>query len=1011
MEKQIDFQSMILNLHRFWSEKGCLIWQPYYTQVGAGTMNPATFLRVLGPEPWRVAYVEPTIRPDDGRYGENPYRLQQHYQYQVILKPDPGNPQELYLQSLRALGIDPARHDIRFVEDNWESPALGSWGLGWEVWLDGQEITQFTYFQQGGGFQLDPVSVEITYGLERIAMPLQRVHHFTDIQWSPDIKYGAVNMQGEREHSRYYFEEADVENVRQQYNLFEAEARQALEKGLVLPAHDYILKCSHAFNVLDTRGAIGVTERQAFFRKMRDLSRKTAEAYVAQRTELGFPMLKNTTSKPEADGVEEPAVAVDASDAAAASLLFEIGTEELPAGDLQSAIEQLTQKAPALLAELRLEYTGLKIYGTPRRLVVYVESLASRQADLEVDVKGPPASRAFSPDGSPTPAAAGFAKSRGVPVESLTVREIDGGQYAVASVHEAGKSTLDVLAEALPQLINSLHFEKPMRWNDSNVSFSRPIRWLLALYGKHVITFEFAGLKAANLSRGLRFHNGDANAAFDDVSGSFVVASAADYFAHMDKEGIILDPEKRRQTIISQIQPLMSEVNGQGTISDKLLDEVMQLIEAPTAFRGSFDPERLSLPQDVLVSVMQKHQRYFPVWSNNGDLLPYYIGVRNGGSQHLDVVIDGNNLVLGARFADAAFFITEDSQKKLEEFLPRLGTLIFQFKLGSMLDKTARIETLTGKLAEKFELNADEKGTALRAAHLCKADLVTNMVIEMTSVQGIMGRYYALNSGETSQVADAIFEHYLPRTTGDRTADSMPGLLVGLADRLDSLVGLFAAGLAPTGAKDPFAQRRTALGLVQMLMEKDLELDLADALAMAAEQQPIEVSQTNLHECMAFITGRLRSLLIEQGYRYDIVDAICARQAANPAACLRGVKELSKITARSDWDKILPAYSRCVRITRDLEQQYPVGESYLVEAAERDLYRAVMAAETQNASPSSVSDFFDRFLPLMPAITRFFDEVLVMSEDESVRSNRLGLLQKIAQMTALCGDFSLLEGF
>ncbi len=455
----------------------------------------------------------------------------------------------------------------------------------------------------------------------------------------------------------------------------------------------------------------------------------------------------------------------------------------------------------------------------------------------------------------------------------------------------------------------------------------------------------------------------------------------------------------------------MSEVNGQGTYSDKLLDEVRQLIEAPTAFRGSFDPERLSLPQDVLVSVMQKHQRYFPVWDKNGSLLPYYIGVRNGGTQHLDVVIDGNNLVLGARFADAAFFIAEDSHKKLEDFLPRLGTLIFQFKLGSMLDKTTRIETLTGKLTEKFELNADQIKTALRAAHLCKADLVTNMVIEMTSVQGIMGRYYALNSGETPQVAEAIFEHYLPRTTGDRTADSMPGQLVALADRLDSLAGLFAAGLAPTGAKDPFAQRRMALGLVQTLMDKDLELNLAEALAMAAELQPIEVSEGILQECMAFITGRLRSLLIEQGYRHDIVDAICARQAANPAACLRGVKELSEITARNDWDRILPAYSRCVRITRDLEQQYPLVESQLVEAAERDLYRAVLAAEEHTARPSSVSDFFDRFLPLMPAINRFFDEVLVMAEDESVRRNRLGLLQKIAQMPATCADFSLLEGF
>ncbi|MCX8062521.1 MAG: glycine--tRNA ligase subunit alpha, partial [Anaerolineales bacterium] len=280
MKTEYSFQSIIMTLQDFWAKEGCLIWQPYYTQVGAGTMNPATALRVLGPEPWNVAYVEPSIRPDDGRYGENPNRLQMHYQFQVILKPDPGNPQEIYLRSLEALGIDPRSHDIRFVEDNWESPALGAWGLGWEVWLDGQEITQFTYFQQSGGQVLDPVSVEITYGLERIAIALQRVSSFREIQWNQAFTDGDVNLQAEQEHSKYYFEIADVERLRQMYDLFEAEANACLEQGLVLPAHDYVLKCSHTFNVLDTRGAIGVTERQAFFGRMRDLSRRVAEAYL-----------------------------------------------------------------------------------------------------------------------------------------------------------------------------------------------------------------------------------------------------------------------------------------------------------------------------------------------------------------------------------------------------------------------------------------------------------------------------------------------------------------------------------------------------------------------------------------------------------------------------------------------------------------------------------------------------------------------------------------------------------
>ena len=361
MPQEPNFQTIMMTLQHFWAEKGCLIWQPYYSQVGAGTMNPATFLRVLGPEPWNVAYVEPSVRPDDGRYGDNPYRLQQHYQFQVILKPDPGNPQELYLQSLQALGIQPEQHDIRFVEDNWESPALGAWGLGWEVWLDGQEITQFTYFQQAGGLVLEPVSVEITYGLERIAMALQKNFNFKNIQWNPSFTYGDVNYQAEKEHSIYYFEEADIDRLRAMYQMFEKEADAALNKGLVLPAHDYVLKCSHTFNILDTRGAVGVTERQNLFRSMRELARRTAELYVAQREELGFPWIGKETisgslSSPSQEDHSQLSLPKSLDDATQEDLLIEIGTEELPAQDLNDALEQVKQHIPYLLEKLRLSF-------------------------------------------------------------------------------------------------------------------------------------------------------------------------------------------------------------------------------------------------------------------------------------------------------------------------------------------------------------------------------------------------------------------------------------------------------------------------------------------------------------------------------------------------------------------------------------------------------------------------------------------------------------------------------
>src|SRR5712692_7703021 len=366
MKQLPTFQSMILALEKFWADRGAVIWQPYYSQVGAGTMNPGTFLRVLGPEPWNVAYIEPSIRPDDGRYGENPNRFQQHYQYQVILKPDPGNPQEIYLESLAALGLDPREHDIRFVEDNWESPALGAWGLGWEVWADGQEITQFTYFQQAGGLPTNPVSVELTYGLERILIALRNANGIWDEPWTDGITYGDVLRQGEWEHSKYYFEIADVERLREMFALAEAESKAALEHGLVLPAYDYLLKCSHTFNVLDARGAIGVTQRAQYFARMRDLSHKIAQTYLDQRESLGYPFLNRAPFQALASDDRNP-TPVTARVKEVADLLLEIGVEELPAKDVAQCVEQLHVIIPRIFAESRLHYNEIRIGATPRR--------------------------------------------------------------------------------------------------------------------------------------------------------------------------------------------------------------------------------------------------------------------------------------------------------------------------------------------------------------------------------------------------------------------------------------------------------------------------------------------------------------------------------------------------------------------------------------------------------------------------------------------------------------------
>jgi len=997
MASNVSFQEIILKLQQFWAREGCILWQPYHTEVGAGTMNPATFMRVLGPEPWNVAYVEPSIRPADGRYGENPNRWQHYYQFQVILKPDPGDPQGMYLRSLVALGIDPRKHDIRFVEDNWEQPALGAWGLGWEVWLDGQEITQFTYFQQAGGVVLDPVAVEITYGLERIVMSLQKVDTFLDIQWNDQRTYGDLLLQPEIETCRYNFDHAGVERLRVLYDEFEAEANAALEQGLIQPAYDYILKCSHAFNLLDARGAVGVAERAALFARTRDLARRVAEGYIDQRARAGYPWGDATSDRGSSAQAEGDLGALPER---VAPFVLEIGVEELPAKDLAAALDQLDRSMRDLLADLRLDFQALEVLGTPRRLVVRVEDLAAYQREDVSLVKGPPAERAFDLQGNPTKAALGFAAGKGLEVDDLAVQEMDGGRYVVAQVKQPGEKAAVVLQRQLPGVLKQLRFDKSMRWDNSGIAFSRPIRWLLALHGARVVPFEYAALRADRITRGLRFSEPEQESLADPDA----------YFDWLEAQSIQLDPASRREKILSQVQALAAEVGGIIPEDAALLEEVSNLVEAPAAFRGAFDERFLSLPRQVLISVMRTHQRYFPV-ERDGTLLPFFIAVANTAETDLEAVQYGNEQVIRARFADAAYFFQRDLEQPLDAYLPRLKTLTFQTDLGSMFDKVKRLETLAASLSSVLGLSSEDRSTVARAATLCKADLATEMVVEMTSLQGEMGREYALRAGEPEPVAEAIFEHYLPRYAGDALPRTRPGLLLSIADRLDSLTGLFAAGLQPTGTRDPYGLRRAAMGLLHALTGSKMRIDLRQALDLAAQGLPMDAPPDLIEECLDFIAARHRSFLLSDGWKHDVVDAVLAEQRHDPTAVELAVSSLTDWTSREDWPILLQAYARCARITRSLEEQYSVDPQAFVEPAAISLLTALELMESTPKAPGSVEDFFSLFEQMVPAITAFFDQVLVMDEDPALRKNRLGLLQRIVALSEGVVDLTQMDGF
>ncbi len=992
-------QDLILRLERFWASKGCLLWQPYSEKVGAGTMNPATFLRVLGPEPWSVAYVEPSFRPDDGRFAENPNRMQMFLQYQVILKPEPGNPQELYLESLEAVGIDTRRHDIRFVEDNWEHPALGAWGLGWEVWLDGMEITQFTYFQQAGGLALDPVSVEITYGLERIALYLQDVREVWELRWNDRVTYGEVLKQQEIDYCHYAFNTASVARLRAMYALFVEEAGAVLDRGQILPAYDYVLRCSHAFNLLDSRGAVGVTERARFFREMRELARCAAEKFCEQRREHAFPLLGDEPETEAPAGQRE-----DPPRLAAADLLLEIGSEELPAGEVGSGEKQLLSLLSERLDGERLTYEGIKAGGTPRRLFVLVQGLAGRQPDEERWVRGPTVGVAFDASDTPTRALKGFCRSQGVQPEHVERRNDEKGVECVYALRkEEGRMTQEILSTLLPELIGDLRFVRTMRWNSAGVSFPRPIRWLVALFGDQVIPFGYAGTVAGRTSLGVR--SADSSAMEIDTAGRYPLIA--------EEQGILVDRSRRRDTIRRQVRALAHEVGGVVPDDPELLDEVIDLVEAPVALRGRFDASHLDLPQEILTTVMSKYQRYFPIQdARTNRLLPYFIAVANGGAIDQEVVLRGNEAVIRARYADAAFFYREDRRKPLEDYLSGLATLTFQENLGSVLDKTGRIERLLPILASELALEGEEQETGVRAARLCKADLVTRMVVELTSLQGVIGRHYALASGEPEPVAQAIEHHYRPRFPGDAISPSRPGFALSVVDRLDSLAGLFSVGVRPRATADPYGLRRDALGLLANLIGHRCRFSLRTGLEAAADLLPVEKDPDRLQEALEFILRRLAVQLKEEGFKHDVVEAAIAGGCDDPFELRTIVQGLTKMVASPEWLETLHAYSRCRRIVRDLSDRLDPDSGVDREAATQNLVKAYRSASRRMVHAEDRIATLGQILEaLRNPINTFFDDVLVMAEDASLRRARLALVQQIARLPDGIADLSRLEGF
>lgn len=678
------------------------------------------------------------------------------------------------------------------------------------------------------------------------------------------------------------------------------------------------------------------------------------------------------------------------------TLLLEIGTEEVPAHVMPGILSQLKENAAKTFEELRIEYKNIKTLGTPRRSALLVEGLAERQADLSKENRGPAVNIAFDADGNPTKAAQGFARGQGVKPEELVTK--DG--YVYAMVHEKGGQTVDLLDDTLKGLVDGLNFPNNMHWADLDYKFIRPLRWLVALYGQDVIDFEVANVKSGRTSRGHRFLS----------EGDFEIADAEDYVEACRKASIIVDQNERCEMIRQQIAEVAAANGGQAEVNEDLLEEVLYLVEYPTALCGKFDEKYLALPAEAVITPMRDHQRYFPVLKD-GQLLPLFITIRNGGKDHLETVQHGNERVLRARLEDAQFFFDEDRKKTLEQHGEKLKTVVFQDGLGTIYDKALRLEVLAGYIADAIGANEQDKKDAVRAAKLAKADLVTGMVTEFTELQGVMGREYALLDGETKAVAQAIDEHYMPRFAGDSQPASVAGRIVSLADKIDTIVGTFSRGLIPTGSQDPFALRRQALGIVNMLKEAQYHISLSQLVAKAMELLKIADAgqQAKLQNDVAdFMKLRLKNVLADAGIRYDVVDAVFVTVDDIYGVFLRA--QAVNETVKQDMEKTIQAFVRTGNIARKAEDvQAAVEADLLAEQVEKDLCKAYEAAASKVEREIEAQDYAGAIATLSQLaapIDAFFDGVMVMDKDEKIKNNRLGLLKLVDNLICQVADFS-----
>ncbi len=945
----LSFTDLVDKLNHFWSQHGVSIGQPYGMKLGAGTSNPLTALRVLGPEPFNIAYIEPCRRPADGRYGENPNRLQHYFQYQIILKPAPRFNTYLYINMLKAIGIDPQKHDIRFVEDNWESPSLGAWGLGWEVWVDGMEVSQYTYFQQVAGIDLEIPALEITLGLERLAMYLQDVDHYQNIKWDNNLTYKDLYTQHEYWQSKFNYETSNPKNLQTLYQTYLNMVKNQLQKNNYWAAYDNLLELSHVFNLLDAKGLISATDRVAKFKHMAQLANQIAKSYLHERHQLGYPLKK---VKPIT--YDLPSISITSDSKTHDNLyILELGFEEIPAPFLSQFFQKFNKSW--LVNYLNQHYPQgfkeAKFYLTPQRLVIYLEKVKKTLTYTQT-ITGPATKVAFDANQKPTPILYNFLKKH-----NLTLKDIQIKNQKVIAEKNLTVKLQDIIQDIVNQIISYEVDTKYMRWDNTNHKFIRPLRWIVSLLDNKVIPVQALGVTADRFTLTPRYVNPQL----------IRLDSAQAYQTFINKYNIVLSPYKRQQAITNNLPPTAN-------IKKNLLIENIFLTESPHVVIHQLPPKYQKLPPQLVFDILETHQRYLVFGHQNQ--INYAIVINHADPDKVKTIAASNAKVVTARLDDGLFYLQKDLKKDLKTYRKDLDKIIYHPQIGTYLDKIKRLTQLAPLVLDTSD--PDIK-TIL---DLIKNDKATLSGKEFPELEGVIGAHIAKLQKYPKKIYQILSDYVLP------VPKTSTGQKIALIDIIDDIAALSSLHGLPKGNTDPYHLRSKTKRLIKIasLIDLDLQPILSKALKITNN------SKVNLTDLVAYLNKRFVAFLRSQtNLPHHLIQPVVNANHLNLYQKTQIAKQLAQLD-KNQQDLIFDATKRIYNIINQAnftpKQVVDINPNLFTTSAEKTLYAFWQEHKSQTPDIKLLTQ-------LAYQLENFFDSTFVMDKDPKIKLNRLSLLYNL----------------